>query len=352
MTPRTPFETRGPGRGGRRRRADMKLARARTRAASALLAPPESPMRTPVSAGGAVAPSPAEPPGITSRPAQTITDVPGEAAELADPAAVTPQQSLHTSPHPGEPDFTGDRKPQKNRLPVTLRARLACQDALSGWVLPRCRVEPRTLAAAGVVVAIAVGFAVHHYWTGRPQGVDPVGGAVTAAATPESAPSTGPTSPPMSGATGQQDTTPEASLIVDVAGEVVEPGLRTLPPGSRVGDAIDAAGGPAPGADTALINRARPLTDGEHVVVGGELPPDGGPMAAAPQQGFDSQGKLRLNTASASDLEELPGVGPVLAGNIVAHREQHGQFTSVEQLIAVSGIGETRLADLRERVVL
>ncbi len=329
----------------------MQLARARTRA-SALLPNPENSTLARVSAGRAAEPTPAEPPGTTSRPAHAIMDAPSEVAELADPAAVTPQQPPSTSPPLKEPDLTGDREPQKNRLPVALRARLACQDALSGWVLPRCRVEPRTLAAAGVVVAIAVGFAVHHYWTGRPQGVDPAGGAVAAAAAPEAAPATGPTTSPMSETADQQGAASEASLVVDVAGDVVEPGLRTLPPGSRVGDAIDAAGGPVPGADTALINRARPLTDGEHVVVGGDLPPGGGPTAAAPHQGFDSQGKVRLNTANASDLEELPGVGPVLAGNIVAHREQHGQFTSVEQLIAVSGIGETRLADLRDRVVL
>ncbi|WP_338053987.1 ComEA family DNA-binding protein [Streptomyces spiramenti] len=139
--------------------------------------------------------------------------------------------------------------------------------------------------------------------------------------------------------------------MVDVAGEVVDPGLRTLPPGSRVGDAIDAAGGPVPGAETDLINRARPLTDGEHIVVGGDAHQPGDAPAPV-RQGFDSQGKVRLNTATADDLEELPGVGPVLAGSIIAHREQHGQFTSVDQLIAVSGIGETRLADLRERMVL
>ncbi|NJQ13844.1 ComEA family DNA-binding protein [Streptomyces bohaiensis] len=246
-----------------------------------------------------------------------------------------------------------DPAPPPNKLPVALRARLACQDALSGWVLPRCGVEPRTLAAAGVVLAIAVGFAAHHYWTGRPQDVTPGDAPAVAVSAPGPEP-TSASGPPLEVDLGaDRDQTADSLLVVDVAGDVVEPGLRTLPPGSRVGDAIDAAGGPTPGTETTLINRARPLTDGEHILVGGDGDGvDAGTSPAPPLPGFDSQGKVRLNTATADDLEELPGVGPVLAGNIVAHREQHGHFTSVDQLIAVSGIGETRLADLRDRVVL
>ncbi|MCE7079186.1 ComEA family DNA-binding protein [Streptomyces sp. ST2-7A] len=148
--------------------------------------------------------------------------------------------------------------------------------------------------------------------------------------------------------------------MVDVAGDVRRPGLQTLPPGSRVGDAIEAAGGLLPDADPGVLNRARPITDGEHILVGtaglpDEPAPSGGVGPGVPHHsapGVAPDGRILLNLADADRLRELPGVGPVLAGNIVAHRERHGPFASIEQLLDVSGIGQRRLEDIRELVVI
>ncbi len=251
-----------------------------------------------------------------------------------------------------EDDLRNQRLP--GRLPLLLRARLAVRERIPGWAGARCGVEPRTLAAVCVVLAVAVGFAVHHYWTGRPQAVAATTPTVTASVQPEpSAAAAAPPSPASLGTAHGSDPT-GGPVVVDVAGDVLEPGVRTLPPGSRVADAIEAAGGPAPGAETEGINRARILTDGEHIRVGG--PDEAGVSVSAggagSVAGVAADGLIRLNVATAQELEALPGVGPVLAGSIVSYREQHGHFTSVDQLLSVSGIGETRLADIRERVVL
>lgn len=242
-------------------------------------------------------------------------------------------------------------------LPRRQRWRLAVAERLPAWAQPRCGVEPRTVAAVCVLLAVATGFAVHHFWTGRPQEVPPV--AEPAAA---SSPAPSPASP--STAAGPERSGQEAEgagdageeVVVDVAGEVRKPGVYTLPPGSRVGEAVDSAGGTVPGTDTAHLNRARVLTDGEHIVVGSDAaaepsPPVASGGAAAPRPGGQG-GPLPLNTATAEQLESLPGVGPVLAGHIVTHRQQHGPFATVEELVEVSGIGERRLADLRDRVVV
>lgn len=133
---------------------------------------------------------------------------------------------------------------------------------------------------------------------------------------------------------------PPADVTVHVGGEVRSPGVHTLPAGSRVADAVEAAGGALPGADTDLLNLARPLVDGEQVLVGVPPPPGAGPEAAG------AAAVLDLNTATARQLEELPGIGPVMAERIIAHRTEKGPFTSVEQLREVSGIGDRRFADI------
>ncbi|WP_243745363.1 ComEA family DNA-binding protein, partial [Streptomyces hainanensis] len=216
------------------------------------------------------------------------------------------------------------------------------------WLRGRCGLEPRTLAALGVLLLVAAGFAVHHFWTGRPQAV------TVATSNPPAAPTDLPTDvPPDSPAAsagasaGAPSPSAAAPLVVDVAGEVAEPGIYSLPAGSRVADAIEAAGGSAPGTDTDALNRARPLVDGEQILVG--APPSAGPApppAPAPAAG----GRISINTATSEQLQELPGVGPVLAGNIIGYRESNGAFTTIEQLGEVSGIGDRRLADLRDRV--
>nr|WP_256332859.1 ComEA family DNA-binding protein [Streptomyces sp. 2131.1] len=230
-------------------------------------------------------------------------------------------------------------------------AGLAVRERLPMWVQLRCGLEPRTLAALAVVLVAAAVFAGMHFWSGRPEGVrapDVVGEAVHAPgpeadAEPEDAgrPDPSPGAVPTAGSGGQ--------IVVDVSGKVRDPGLRRLPSGSRVDDALTAAGGARPGTDLAGLNRARVLVDGEQIVVGAPPAPvpaggAGGPAAAG------GGGPVSLNAATADQLEGLPGVGPVLAQHIVDYRTQHGGFRSVDELREVNGIGDRRFADLRPLV--
>jgi competence protein ComEA len=143
-----------------------------------------------------------------------------------------------------------------------------------------------------------------------------------------------------------------AGVVVDVAGKVRHPGVYRLPAGARVQDAVTAAGGITPGVDPISINLARKLTDGEQVVVGltaSGQPASGQPATggAGPATGGVGAGPVNLNTATAEQLDALPGVGPVLAQRIVDWRNQHGRFASVDELSNVSGIGDAKLADLK-----
>ncbi len=158
-------------------------------------------------------------------------------------------------------------------------------------------------------------------------------------------------SSPHTGAPSSDPSTRSADppLLVHVVGRVVAPGLVELPAGSRVADALTAAGGPLPDADVAALNLAAPVQDGEQVrvPVPGEAPavPAAGSAAAVTGSG----GSVDINRASAIDLQELPGVGPVLADRIVADREANGPFADVDDLERVSGIGPAVLAKLRDR---
>jgi competence protein ComEA len=138
--------------------------------------------------------------------------------------------------------------------------------------------------------------------------------------------------------------TSTATLVVDVEGKVRHPGLVRVSEGSRVDDALRAAGGVLPGASTASLNLARKVADGEQLLVGLDPAPGAGAPAAA--QG----GLVDLNLAAASDLDGLPGIGPVLAQRIVDWRTQHGRFASVDQLRQVSGIGESKYALIKTKV--
>lgn len=142
-----------------------------------------------------------------------------------------------------------------------------------------------------------------------------------------------------------------ARVLVHVTGEVAQPGVVDLPDGARVADAIAAAGGVLPAADTTTLNLARPLRDGEQVVVGavGDPPPVAeGQVATA----TTPDGRLDLNLATADDLQALPGIGPVTAERIISHREAIGGFSDVTQLMEVAGIGPTRFASLEPLVVV
>jgi competence protein ComEA len=136
-------------------------------------------------------------------------------------------------------------------------------------------------------------------------------------------------------------------IVVSVVGKVARPGLVSLPEGSRVADAVQAAGGAEPGTDVAGLNLARRLSDGEQIAVGvpAAVPPAAPGSADAPASAPTD--KVDLNTATVAQLDTLPGVGPVTAQRIVEWRTQHGRFTRVDQLREVDGIGDSRFDRLK-----
>ena len=136
-------------------------------------------------------------------------------------------------------------------------------------------------------------------------------------------------------------------LVVDVAGAVQRPGLYRFAQGARVADAIARAGGLTRRAERTAVNLAAPLADGEQVLVAAR----GSPASVAAGAPAGTVGPVSLNTATAEQLDTLPGVGPVTAQKIVDYRQEHGPFTSVDGLDAIPGIGPARLADLRPLVV-
>jgi competence protein ComEA len=209
----------------------------------------------------------------------------------------------------------------------------------TGWQL-----TPHHVTLTALVVAVVVAFAA--WWvlrsasraepvqlsTQRVQATPSSGGETVTTGAP--APDPG----PVEGAAVTTGTTDH--VVVDVAGKVRHPGIVELPVGSRVVDAIAAAGGPRPGADTSNLNLARVLVDGEQLVVGLEIPQ----MAAAPSSpSTTGPAPVNLNTATPEQLETLPGIGPVTAAAIIEWRDEQGGFTSVDELVEVSGIGPPTL---------
>lgn len=244
------------------------------------------------------------------------------------------------------------------------RAGAALRERMPVWVQTRCGLERRSVVALGVLFVVAAVFAVQHFWVGRTQpvrapevvrAVAPYGtggdeGSSTtgkgAESSPASAGARGVSS--AAGATG-------AEIVVDVSGKVRKPGVHRLPAGSRVTDALRAAGGVRSGTNTEGLNLARFLVDGEQIVVGGPAPaavPGAGGAAGSTGTGVGAGpgAPVSLNTGTAEQLNTLPGVGPVLAQHIIDYRTQHGGFRSVDELRQVNGIGDRRFADLRDLV--
>ena len=137
-------------------------------------------------------------------------------------------------------------------------------------------------------------------------------------------------------------------VYVHVSGAVREPGLYRLADGARVVDAVAAAGGFADDADRAAVNLAREVVDGEQLVVG--IPPP--PGAPAEASGAAGAGLVNLNTATLGDLDSLPRIGPAIAQRILDWREENGRFTSIDDLLAVPGIGDKMIASLRDLVTV
>lgn len=136
-------------------------------------------------------------------------------------------------------------------------------------------------------------------------------------------------------------------LVVHVVGAVRTPGLYKLRRGARVADAVSNAGGGTAKADLALVNLAAPLSDGQQIVVPTRAPP---PTAVGKGEAAVAAGPVHLNTATAEQLDALPGVGPVTAQKIIDYRQAHGGFASVDDLDAIPGIGPARLEQLRDLV--
>ncbi|MFE9673278.1 helix-hairpin-helix domain-containing protein [Streptomyces sp. NPDC006259] len=231
------------------------------------------------------------------------------------------------------------------------RAGPALRERLPVWAQARCGLERRSVLALAVVVVAVAAFAVQHFWTGRTQPVRAP--EVVRAAAPYGVDAPSEPGEPSSPATPGGAATAGTEIVVDVSGKVRDPGIHRLPAGSRVVDALTAAGGVRPGTDTDGLNRARFLVDGEQVVVGGP-PGVGAPAAGAGPAGGSvgagPQAPVSLSTATVDQLDTLPGVGPVLAQHIVDYRTRHGGFRSVDELREVNGIGERRFSDLRNLV--
>jgi competence protein ComEA len=252
-------------------------------------------------------------------------------------------------------------------------AHAALADRMPLW-LRTARMAPGPRAVAGLLVFAVLGLAlaVVYVWTARPdeQPAPPLRRTLPATATALPAPPVAPAGPPATGVAGPAANTATSGVVVDVVGAVRRPGVVELPSGSRVADAVEAAGGPSARAKLASVNMARLLVDGEQVVVlrKGQHPPASGLPAAGTAGSTTASGSagaagsggaagpggafgpVDLDTATLGQLDALPGIGPVLAQRILDWRTQHGRFGSVDELTEVSGIGEATFADLRSLV--
>jgi len=220
-----------------------------------------------------------------------------------------------------------------------------------GWLAgePECEPTPRReKATQGEVWRRALNFAREHLVV---LGVALVVGLVFAVTTFVSTrPQEVPIAPSVTTSVAAETPTPVLMIKVHVLGAVVAPGVVTLPQGSRVEDAISAAGGLLENADPVQLNMAAVLADGSQIVIGTTDDPVGEVKDGAGGGGGGSGALINLNTATQTQLETLPGVGPVTAGKILAWRAQHGRFSSVNELLEVDGIGQKTLAQLEPHV--
>jgi len=203
----------------------------------------------------------------------------------------------------------------------------------------------RELAGLLVLAALVVGGGVLWYVRSLPSQVRVEAAVGRTAPAQPTLPQGGPATPSPS----------PGVVVVDVAGWVRSPGVYELPVGSRVVDALQRAGGARPGADLTSINLAALLTDGEQVVIGkhgGSTFGSGSSVIGGAGSPGAGGGLVNINSATLEELESLPGIGPALGQRIIDYREQHGPFSSVDDLLNVSGIGDQRLADLRDLVTV
>lgn len=232
-------------------------------------------------------------------------------------------------------------RPTPRPDPEVLRARLRRVAGLDPPEAPDHHAEPtrptgRMLAVAAVVAVLVAG------WLTWQAGGDTAATVVTGSV--DISPSPPVSTPAVAASTA-------AEVVVQVVGAVRRPGVVRLPAGSRVQDAVAAAGGVRPGRSSGAVNLARRLVDGEQIVVGAKSVPGGAADPGVPGAPGVTTGAVDLNLADATVLDTLPGVGPVTAAAILRWRDEHGGFTSVEQLQEVDGIGPKTYAQLAPLVV-
>ena len=314
----------------------------------------------------AIRPDPVDPPVPGHRDGSGELLEPYQPSESSEPPGVGPARPARPAVEPAPVAGPG----RHAHRPVGVGASVAgwAQDRLPPTVQGRVRLTGAHLAV--VVAVVVAGVALTAWWTARASGgetaLPPVPAVRSAAATPASsgsAPASGPGATAAPGAPGAAATAPAAGaaaggspssqIVVDVTGKVHHPGIATLPSGSRVADALQAAGGPRRGASLASLNLARVLADGEQVVVGVRAPPGVAASAAGAGTGVGAAAgaatpgtMVNINTADQTLLESLPGVGPVTARSILDYRAEKGGFTSVDELLEVSGIGDATLAKI------
>lgn len=249
--------------------------------------------------------------------------------------------------------------------------RLPIQATSGGRHAVTVAVPPRTLLGAflhrrhvGLIALAAVLFVlVAIWWTARgsaePMPVadtSPAAAPVSAGSDPSgaapslSSASASATSAPIPGSTPGSLPGSTEVVVVDVAGKVRRPAVVTLPAGSRVIDALRKAGGARSGVDLSGLNLARVLVDGEQVLVGSRSPAPVGSIDGTPAAPPGADARTDLNTATAAQLEELPGIGPVTAQKIIEWRTENGAFTSADDLLEVDGIGPKTLASIEPEV--
>jgi competence protein ComEA len=287
--------------------------------------------------------------------------------------------TAEADPLDGEPE-TGSTGDARNRTEVHVTSADSPPSWLDGappdraarWVPERLRGARLGLRRGGVAALLLVGLVAA---TGAglvalrdrpvahpvpPISAGPVEPAAFSGATPSDASASPPETQPL-GAPSAAPSPAGEELVVSVVGLVQTSGLVRLPPGSRVADAITAAGGAKEGADLLSLNMAARVADGDQILVGVADPNGGAPVlgsaaigASAGGQGSPTPGSrpgvVNLNTATEAELDALPGVGPVTAAAIVSWRNANGPFTDVEQLAEVDGIGPAKLSKLRELV--
>ncbi|GAA1598541.1 ComEA family DNA-binding protein [Kribbella sancticallisti] len=224
----------------------------------------------------------------------------------------------------GATDSEGDDEVRGGWIPDSVPERLRG----SRWTL-----APRHLVVIAVILLVGL------VW----------GGCSVFRARPETVPESRPSSAIVSGSPVAGPSSPStATVVVHVAGKVRRPGLIRVKSGSRVADVLAAAGGALPGVDLSSLNLARPVTDGEQIVVG--VPTTAVPTGAPQPAGPGTTSPLDLNSATLAQLETLPGVGPVLAQRILAWRTEHGRFTTTDELQEVPGVGPKKFESLKPHV--